>query len=52
MPIQMIIAICVGVLAIAGAVFVIADVRAYNKRKEEYSNRKNRSVFQQEQEIA
>ncbi|MEL6627601.1 MAG: hypothetical protein AAFQ83_10425 [Bacteroidota bacterium] len=53
MPIQMIVAICIGVLAMAGAIFVISDVRAYNRRKDEFSERRNQGVsLSQEQEIA
>ena len=53
MPIQMIVAICIGVLAMAGAIFVISDVRAYNRRKDEFSERRNQGVsLSQELEIA
>ncbi|MCI4669707.1 MAG: hypothetical protein MRZ79_16350 [Bacteroidia bacterium] len=54
MSIITIISIAVGVLAVAGVLFVISDVRSHNQRKAEVTSR-NRSMshsLNQETEVA
>ncbi len=45
-----IISISVGVLAILGVLFVISDVRSYNRRKEEVADRNRRRSTKRERE--